>query len=70
MEILDCENMMNSRKLKDILKAAHFSIQIWNKEKAKKTESRYAFLKNYSIGDFMDFRPLQYHAKHDQISPD
>ena len=48
---------MNIKKHKDILKAAHFSIQICNKAKEKYTNHKYQFLKIYSIGDFMDFKP-------------
>jgi len=38
------------------LKAAHFSLQIWNKNKEKPNNYNYPFLKNYSIGDFMDLK--------------
>lgn len=33
MEIIEFEGTMNVKKHKDILKAAHFSLQIWNKAK-------------------------------------
>lgn len=60
---------MNVKKQKDILKAAHFSLQIWNKEKEKNSHSSYKFLKTYSIGDFMEFKSLEYHSKKEDASP-
>ena len=54
---------MNVKKQKDVLKATHFSLQIWNKLKERNNSSNYKFLKTYSIGDFMDFRALNYHLK-------
>lgn len=56
MEILEFEGNVNVKKHKDILKAAHFSVQIWNKAKDKEKNSNYSYLKNYSIGDFMDIK--------------
>lgn len=59
---------MSFKKQKDILKAAHFSLQIWSKEKEKNLQGGFKFLKTYSIGDFMEFKSLEYHSKKEDIS--
>ena len=56
------------KKQKDILKAAHFSYQIWNKQK-EKSHGNYKFLKNYSIGDFMEFKSKDYRLKSEKKDP-
>jgi len=54
---------MNVKKHKEILKAAHFCIQIWNKNKLKSNKNHYTFLKNYSIGNFMDIKVKYINSK-------
>lgn len=63
MEILEFEGNLNVKKHKDILKAAHFSVQIWSK--AKEKSNSYAYLKNYSIGDFMDIKAREYKSRNE-----
>jgi hypothetical protein len=50
------------------MKAAHFSLQMWNKNKEKPSTFCYPFLKTYSIGDFMDLKAKEYHLKKDKLS--
>lgn len=69
MEIIEFESNINIKKHKDILKAAHFCLQIWNKSKEKNTSNSYAYLKNYSIGDFMDIKAKEYKSKGDKLTP-
>ena len=61
---------MNLKKQKEVLKAAHFSYQIWVKQKEKSRSGEYKFLKTYSIGDFMEFKPLEHHLKSDKLGPE
>lgn len=67
MEVVEFEGSMDVRKHKDILKAAHFCLQIWSKAKDKNTGSNYGYLKNYSIGDFMDLKARDYKSKGEKL---
>ena len=68
MEIIEFESNINIKKHKDILKAAHFCLQIWNKAKEKNTGNHYSYLKNYSIGDFMDIKAKEYKSRNDRLT--
>jgi hypothetical protein len=68
VEVLDFEGNLNVKKHKDILKAAHFSVQIWSRNKEKSIAHTY--LRNYSIGDFMDIKARDYRGRGEKLSPE
>lgn len=65
-ETLAFSENIDIKTYKNIIKAAHFSYQIFNKDKYLGQDHPFSnFFKKYSIGDVMELKPLAFPQKKD-----